>query len=286
MKADVLEILLEDLFNEESKIPSLPEVFYQFKKAVDDLDTSFEELSRIISGDAGLTMHLLKIVNSPFFGFSTQVETIPHAISIVGRDQLTDLVLSTCVLKEFKHISPKALDVKLFWEHSIACGLASKIIATHLGMGSPDSVFIGGLLHDIGRLVISINIPHKFNEIFLLAQRKGVHLLVAEKKILGFGHDDVGGELLRRWRLPKIHEESVKFHHNPAQAPSFGKEAAIVCIANSLVDSLVLGSSGDMQESKIEREPMEILGISGEEIFSKISKEIQEQYENTIDAIL
>ncbi len=95
----------------------------------------------------------------------------------------------------------------------------------------------------------------------------------------------MGGELLRRWELPKIHEETVRFHHSPAQAPDFSKEASIVCIANSLVDSLVLGSSGDLVESEIEREPLEILGVN-QESFLQFTKEIQDQYQNTIDVIL
>jgi HD-like signal output (HDOD) protein len=280
-----LKMLLEELFNEGVKIPSLPEVFYQFKKAVDDPNSAFEELSQIISSDTGLTTHLLKIVNSPFYGLSSKVETISHAISIIGGDQLSDLVLSTCVLNKFKNIPSKALDMKLFWEHNIACALASKIISSHLNIGCPDSIFVSGLLHDIGRLVISINIPDKFNEIFLLAQMNNSQLLVAENKILGFGHDEVGGELLRRWELPEIHIETVRFHHSPAKTPLFAKEASIVCIANSLADMLVLGSSGEMQESKIEREPLEILGVSEETILD-FTKEIKEQYEGTIDMIL
>ena len=278
-------MLLEELFNDEVKIPSLPEVFYQFKQAVDDPDSTFEELSQIISNDSGLTTHLLKIVNSPFYGLSSKVETISHAISIIGSDQLHDLVLSTCVLNKFKNIPSKSLEMKLFWEHNIACALASKIISSHLNIGCPDSIFVSGLLHDIGRLVISINIPDKFTEIFLLAQTNNSHLLVAENKILGFGHDEVGGELLRRWKLPEIHIEAVRFHHNPAKAPLFAKEASIVNIANSLANMLVLGSSGDMQESEIDRESLEILG-ENEETFLEFTKEINEQYHAAIDLIL
>ena len=278
-------MLLEELFNDEVKIPSLPEVFYQFKQAVDDPDSTFEELSQIISNDSGLTTHLLKIVNSPFYGLSSKVETISHAISIIGSDQLHDLVLSTCVLNKFKNIPSKSLEMKLFWEHNIACALASKIISSHLNIGCPDSIFVSGLLHDIGRLVISINIPDKFTEIFLLAQTNNSHLLVAENKILGFGHDEVGGELLRRWKLPEIHIETVRFHHNPAKAPLFAKEASIVNIANSLANMLVLGSSGDMQESEIDRESLEILG-ENEETFLGFTKEINEQYHAAIDLIL
>lgn len=280
-----LKMLLEELFNDEVKIPSLPEVFYQFKQAVDDPDSTFEELSQIISNDSGLTTHLLKIVNSPFYGLSSKVETISHAISIIGSDQLHDLVLSTCVLNKFKNIPSKSLEMKLFWEHNIACALASKIISSHLNIGCPDSIFVSGLLHDIGRLVISINIPDKFTEIFLLAQTNNSHLLVAENKILGFGHDEVGGELLRRWKLPEIHIETVRFHHNPAKAPLFAKEASIVNIANSLANMLVLGSSGDMQESEIDRESLEILG-ENEETFLGFTKEINEQYHAAIDLIL
>jgi putative nucleotidyltransferase with HDIG domain len=279
-------MLLEELFGHGARVPSLPEVFYRFKKAANDPDTSFEEMGQIISCDIGLTAHLLRIVNSPFYGFSSQVETVPHAISILGRDQLGYLVLSTCILKEFKNIPQKVLDMELFWEHNFACGLASKIIATHLGIGNPDSIFVSGLLHDIGRLLISINIPEKFTEIFLMAQMNAEHLLDAELKILGFGHDEAGAELLRRWKIPKIHEESVRFHHSPAKAPFFAKEASIICIANSLVNSLVLGSSGDLLDSEIEREPLEVLGINEKEAFSLFSKEIQEQYQGAIDIFL
>ena len=276
---------LEDLFRDEVKIPTLPEVFYQFKKIVDDPNSTFEEIGRVISSDSGLTTQLLKIVNSPFYGLTNKVETVPHAISILGGDQLSDLVLSTCVLNKFKNIPSKSLDMKLFWEHNIACGLASKIISSHLNIGCPDSIFVSGLLHDIGRLVISIKTPDEFNEIFLLAQMNNSHLLGAEQKVLGFGHDEVGEELLRRWKLPEIHLELVRYHHSPDKAPFHSKEASIVCIANSLAYMLVLGSSGDMLESEIDRNSMEILGVT-EDTFLKFTTEIQEQYKSVIDLIL
>ncbi len=277
---------LEELFKGEVRVPSLPEVFYQFKEAVDDPDTSFEELSRVIGCDSGLTVRLLKIVNSPFYGFPNLVETIPHAISIIGSNQLNDLVLATCVIQQFKNIPSKSIDIQLFWEHSIACGLAAKIIAIRLRSAAPNSIFVGGLLHDIGRLIICLNAPEKFSEIFLKAQTEDKSLLVVEREILGFGHDEVGGELLRRWNIPKVHEETVKFHHNPAGASLFQKEASIVNIANSMVKSLALGCSGELMLSEIEKKPMEILGIKDEVAFSKIIKEVQEQYQNTIQIFM
>lgn len=272
---------IDNLFEKESRIPSLPQVFYQFKEAVEDTDTSFEKLAGIIECDLGLTARLLKIVNSPFYGFPSQVETIPHAISIIGNNQLNDLVLSTCIIDHFKNIPQKSMDMQLFWEHSIACGLTAKIIAKHFRSADPESIFVGGLVHDIGRLVICINAPQKFTEIFLKTESEGKSLLEAEKIILGFGHDEVGGELLRRWKLPKVHEESVRFHHDPSKALLFPKEAAIIKIANSIVKLLTLGCSGDLLAPEIEKEPKAILGIKDEEVFTKIKQEVQEQYQST-----
>jgi len=282
---------MHDLFKNETKIPSLPEVFYRFKEAVEDPDTSFEELGEIISCDSGLTVHLLKIVNSPFYGFQNQVETIPHAISIIGCDQLNDLVLAASIIDRFKNAPTKGIDMQLFWEHSIACGLAAKILANHLGMINPDSLFVGGLLHDIGRLVICLNAPRHFAEIYLESRNSQTYLenqdeakslLTVENEILGFGHDEVGGELLRRWRLPKIHQETVRYHHSPIEALLFNKEASIVNIADNISKSLALGSSGEFIISKYD-EAMEILDIRNEDFFLPIIKEIQEKYQNTTE---
>ena len=108
----------------------------------------------------------------------------------------------------------------------------------------------------------------------------------AEKSILGFGHDEVGGELMKRWKLPKIHEESVRYHHTPAKSPSFKKEAATINIANSIAQNLLLGSSGELLDSKIKKESLEILDIKPGETFLKIREEVQEQYQNTVQTFL
>jgi len=275
---------LLDLFKKETKIPSLPEVFYLFKEAVENPDSTFEELGEIVASDLGLTTRLLRIVNSPFYGFSNQVGTIPHAISIIGSRQLNDLVLSTCIIDRFKKIPPKAMDMQLFWEHGIACGLAAKIIANHLNMINPDSIFVAGLLHDIGRLIICLNSPAIFSEVFLKAELENKSLLEVENKIMGFGHDQVGEELLRRWRLPKIHQEAVRYHHNPIEAPLFDKEACVVNIANYIAASLTLGSSGDLSAPKINEKAMKILEIENEGFLLSVLEETKEKHQITIEA--
>ncbi len=277
---------LQDLFINGQNIPSLPEVYYRFREAVEDPDTSFDEMAKVVASDPGLTARLLKIVNSPFYGFSSQVETIPHAISIIGSSQLNDLVLSTCIIDRFKNISPKAIDMKLFWEHSIATGLSAKVIAKHLNMINYDSIFVGGLLHDIGRLVLCLSSPEKFSEIFLKSEVEEICLLESENKLLGFGHDKVGEELLRRWKLPKIHQETVGYHHTPLEAPLFNKEAAVVDVANSIAKSMTLGSSGELILSDYNDQTLELLEIESKEFFLLVTGEILDEYQATLKAFL
>ncbi|MBL4665135.1 MAG: HDOD domain-containing protein, partial [Nitrospinaceae bacterium] len=114
-------MVIQELFQDEIKVPSLPEVFYQFKQAVDDPESSFEEIGEIIGHDPGLTVRLLKIVNSAFYGFPQQVETISHAIGIIGRQQLNDLVISTVVMDQFQNVPQSSFNLNSFWKHSIAC---------------------------------------------------------------------------------------------------------------------------------------------------------------------
>ena len=277
---------LKDLFIKGSNIPSLPDVFYRFREAVDDPDTSFDEMGEIVSSDPGLTVRLLKIVNSPFYGFSSQVETIPHAISIIGSSHLNDLVLSTCIIERFKNISPKAIDMRLFWEHSIATGLSAKIIARFLDMLNFEGIFVGNLQHDIGRLIICLYTPEKFSEIFLKAKTEEISLLEAEKKILGFSHEKVGEELLRRWQLPKIHQETVGYHHNPVEVPLFDKEAAVVNVANDMSKSMTLGSSGELRSSKYNDKVLGLLGIENKEYLLSIIDEIQDEYQAILETFL
>ena len=224
---------IQELVQEGTQIPSLPEIFYQFKQAIDDPESSFEEIGEIVNNDPGLTIRLLKIVNSAFYGFPQQVETISHAISIVGREQLNDLVLSTVVMDQFKNIPPTSLNMESFWKHSIACGLSAKNLALTLGEVNSERFFVAGLLHDIGRLVICLKLPFKVLEISLRKKSQGQTLHKAEFEVLDFNHSDVGGLLLKIWNLPKALVATARFHHNPAEAMEFSLEASMIHVAEN-----------------------------------------------------
>ena len=122
---------IQELFSADVQIPSLPDVYYKFKEAMDNPEGSFEEISDIIATDPGLSVRLLRIVNSAYFGFPSKIETISHAIGVVGLEQLNNLVISTVIMERFKGIPDSVMNMDSFWKHSIACGLAAKIISSH-----------------------------------------------------------------------------------------------------------------------------------------------------------
>ena len=101
--------------------------------------------------DPSLTLHLLKIVNSAFYGFRGEIESVCHAMGVVGTEQLMQLVLATTVVEQFKGIPKDLMGMKYFWKHSVACGLSARAINNACGEYDGESVFVAGLLHDIGR---------------------------------------------------------------------------------------------------------------------------------------
>jgi HD-like signal output (HDOD) protein len=184
-------MIIQELFQEETLIPSLPEIFYQLKQAIDDPESSFDEIGKIVGNDPGLTARLLKIVNSAFFGFPQQVETISQAIGIIGREQLSDLVISTVVMNQFNNIPQSSLNMESFWKHSIACGLSAQNLALAIGEANLERYFVAGLLHDIGRLVIGIELPFKILEVSL-CQGQSKNVPVWRSKSVPLGLKNIG----------------------------------------------------------------------------------------------
>ena len=226
-------------------IPSPPFIYKKLQEVLNSSDSTFEDITQVINVDPGLTTRLLKIVNSPFYGLSSQVDSIPHAINILGTEQLVDLVLATEVVNKFKGIPKDMIDMEDFWKHSIACGLTSRMIAKEKEESKPERYYLAGMLHDIGSLVLYKEVPSTARECLAQSNYKGEHLFQTESDMLGFNHADVGRELLKKWNLPDRIVEAVGFHHNPMEAKWYPRFATIVHIADILVYEMKIGNSGE-----------------------------------------
>ncbi len=269
-----------DLVKSSVKLSSPPEIFVKLNETMEDPDFSFSDISRIIGSDPSLSARLLKIVNSSFYSFPSTIESIPHAVSIIGSRQLRDLALSTTILTSFEGIPETLIDIGSFWSHSIACGIAARTIALHSRETNTERYFLAGVLHDIGRLVILENFPELAREILNQTQASGELLFKTEENILGFDHAILGAALIESWQLPSYLEETIRCHHHPLKSTNYPVESSILNLSDAFAKSMELGNSGDPFLTPLDPISWNRIGISTT-LLSVIWNQIETQYEET-----
>ncbi|MCG8616853.1 MAG: HDOD domain-containing protein, partial [Desulfobacterales bacterium] len=141
------------LLNGEISLPALPQIYSEINAAVNDPKCSGKDIADIVSKDTSLSATLLKIVNSAFYGNSEKIDSLTLAAMTLGTREVCNLALGITVINYFKGMPETALDMEAFWRHSVGCGIMARNLATHIPEVNGERVFIGGLLHDIGRLV-------------------------------------------------------------------------------------------------------------------------------------
>lgn len=266
-------------------VGSPPNVYIKLKKTLDDPRSSFKEFSVIIGNDPSLSARLLKIVNSAFYGLDTKVETITHALGVIGTEQLTDLVLATSVTEQFSGIPKKLVNMDLFWRHSIACGVTAKIIAEWMGECNLESYYLAGMLHDIGSLIIYKKFPEQAEKVLTRCKENKEFLFDVEREVFGSSHAKVGGKLLKGWGLPASLCEPVTFHHRPKKAKNHALMTKIIHVADSIVDEMRLGTSGEALANPVKEEILKELGFD-ELPVKKFENDIKDQYYTAMSVFL
>jgi putative nucleotidyltransferase with HDIG domain len=236
-----------------------------------------EEIAGIIEGDSVLCCRLLKMVNSPFYGLSSQVETIDHALNIMGTGPVLDMALTTIVRDKFKGIPKNLINMDSFWQHSIACGLTARNLAKQKNADNVNRFYVMGLLHDIGRLLIYTKVPDLARETLAICKATGKYLFDAEREVMGFTHAQLGGELLKSWDLPESLTEAVSCHHHPLDSKRHPLETAIMHVANFITNSMQLGGSGDFFVPPLDGNAWEKLGLSLK-IFSVVPDLVEKEF--------
>ena len=227
----------EKLALNASRLVTLPEVYLRARRALQSDVASLAEVADIIACDPGMTTRLLRIANSAFFGFTTKVQTVARAINILGTQQVHDLLLATSVSEAFAGVSEDLVDVRDFWLRSVSCGSASRLLAARCNVLDSERLFVEGLLHDIGHLVMYQQIPEEAGEALRLARETQRPLYRLERERLNCDYTEVGAELLRIWQMPPSLQESVRRHIEPERAVEFPLEAGIVHIAWRLTEA-------------------------------------------------
>ncbi|TAK60074.1 HDOD domain-containing protein [Methylobacter sp.] len=236
MLAAILSNLkISDLFKGDLQLTSPPNIYFELQQIIANPDKSITDIGFIIEQDPALSIRLLKIVNSAFFGLPGQITTIKHAIAIIGVKELQNLVLATVIIDKFSSLPSGLLSMQDFWARSLRCALISKELCIYkINKSDLDSIFICGLLHDIGQLVFYRRIPELARQIGLLVESSGANEIQAENNILGFNHYQTGAELVRLWKLPEIIIETIGQHNNPDYAGVFADAASTIRAASYL----------------------------------------------------
>jgi putative nucleotidyltransferase with HDIG domain len=235
LAATASNLKISDLFRGDLQLTSSPNLYFELQRTAANPNKSITDIGFIIEQDPALSIRLLAIVNSPFFGFTGHIASITRAITIIGVQELQNLILATAVIDKFSSFPGGRLSMHDFWARSLRCALLSKELCTYANSKDDlDSMFTCGLLHDIGQLVFYRSIPVLAREIDLLVESKGIDEIQAENNILGFDHYQTGAELARLWGLPEIIIETIGQHNPRDDTSAFANAAALIRTAHYL----------------------------------------------------
>ena len=238
-------VTLEWLVSETHTVYSLPLFYERLTATINHPSSSIADIAKIITEDQGLTARLLKLANSPMFGYYSEIDSIHKAVTIIGTQQLRDMALAVAVIELFTNIPEELINMKSFWQHSIACGIIARALAVYRREPNVERFFAAGMLHDVGQLVMCTTIPDSVRRMLRISEEQDALHSSTELAHLGFTHAMVGGSIFRKWKLPISIAEPVACHHTPAKAQMFPLEAAVIHLADIICLAMALGSSGE-----------------------------------------
>lgn len=226
-------------------LPTLPTVISKMIELVDNPKTSASSLAKLISTDQALTAKILKISNSAYYGYSREISTVDIAIVVMGFNAVKEMGLSLSVLDVFKDLSNVGhFDVTQYWQHSVGCGVAAKMLASKYKKDIAGEAFVAGLLHDVGKIIINQYLYKEFVAIIKRVASKRETFDDIEEDVLGTNHGQIGSWLVDKWRLPVMISKAIKYHHSPWEARKHRVMIAIVNLANYLCHACGVGNSG------------------------------------------
>jgi len=237
-------------------IPPMPSVLAEVDRLLASRNVRIEQVAKAISKDQALSAIILRLVNSPIYGFSYRIASLLDATILLGTNLIRCLVVSKAVLDIMNR------EAVSLWEHSLACSLCCSELALITEQKNSEVFFIAGLLHDIGKAIIAMQLPEAFREINALMEQEHVPSLAAETKILGIGHTDINLWVAEQWRLPQRLAEGILFHHTPASAQTHPKVAAVVHIGDHLAHRIMCSDADEGRIPELDPSSMEILGLS------------------------
>lgn len=215
----------------EANLISLPDIYWRLKEILATHDYSLQDVAQLIVYDPGMTARLLRMVNSAYFGFAAKIDTVNHAVSILGVQQIEDVILTTSIADALGDYECEHLDIKQFWMRSVYRAIAARELAGVCNLMDGERMFVAGLLSGIGHLIMYQSVPVLAQQAQRQADESGRPLHLVERDLIGFDHAGVASLLMQNWKLPGSHVAVIEKHLELDPDVDFLLETAIVHIA-------------------------------------------------------
>ncbi len=253
----------EQLVKEFKEIPPMPNVMMKALEVIRNPYTGIQELATIMSVDQAISAKTLSLVNSAYYGFRQQITSISKAVVLLGMMKAKNIIMSLAMRQMMTTQGSREL-----WEHSIRCAIASEYLAAQFKFINPDDAFVIGFLHDIGKILLAQKDAAKYSKVKYIAQQNNQSLIELENTFFQANHCELGALIAKKWQLPVILINCIKYHHNPSLS-SLPAACGIVYIADRLVQPQV--GEEILEPEIMDRLPMRISDPVGlrEQLISK-----------------
>ena len=259
---------LEQIIMAAGDLPTIPIVATKVMQLMEDENATADDLARVVASDPAVAARVLKISNSSFYGCQRQIQTLPHAIMMLGFVTLKSVVVAASV-KQVYH--PFGLTEKLLWEHSFGAGLAARIIASDTRLVNAEEAFLGGLFHDLGKIIMNFLDKEKFQEVMQRCYNDGIDFEQAERTLFPYTHEEVGALVIKKWNFPDHLMKAVMAHHTLALAededPYLVRLTCVVSLANIFCHRYGIGTIAGEEEVDVAATlPATTLGLTAEKV--------------------
>jgi len=243
---------VQELTENSIELYTLPDIYFQLTEMITDPRFSAEDLGRVIIKDPALSIRLLKLVNNSRPDSQSKIDTVSRAVVVVDTEDLKKLLLGTSIIDSFRDIPPDLVNMTDFWIHSLRCGVIVRRLARETLVLHCERLFLAGLLHNIGSLLIYNKLPEQESQVLSKAKYDRTKVPLLEQKILGFNYAEVGGALIKNWRLPESFFESVNYHLQPEKALVYRSDTFLVAIAVYCANGMEQGKPAERIVEEIE----------------------------------
>jgi len=264
-------------------IPTLPTIVFELNKLLRDPDTSIQTVCDTIEKDQAITLKILKLVNSAFYGFKSKISDLRNAVALLGYNAVRNAIVSLSVINSFpKRVTLMDFDISLFWKHSLAVAVTSKNIAQLSKKESPDNCFVGGLLHDTGKVIMAQYFPKLFEAVWSTLQNNQISFYESEQKTLPIDHTKVGAHLADKWQLPQGLVDAIRWHHEFQPEIKSANFVKNIYLANFIVNAYDLDPELRLDLSKMHPDVVKFMMNMMEDVgdwYTGLTSEIEAAYD-------